>query len=340
MTRRAWLRCWTRRGTDVSVNVLCSYAFHAETDLARVRANLVCGRLMVDSGAFTAHSTGKPITLDDYARYLERWQHCWDHAITLDVIGDSAATAANTRKLHERGIPVMPVFTRGGRLADFDAMVRDTPYVCVGGLVGLPARAQRERVAMLQRRAADSGGGIHALGVGSLDNLRACRPYSADASGISGAYMYGSIAYFNGRRIVCTSISDRDRLRRDWKHIRAHGIELGSLVRTRRMPDEASGGRARLMRAMSIAYAAADEQIKGTSAVTPPDGLDDDHGPHLYSSMGRVSDAYYGSEGDVTLHRTDEPAPDIWRIYGAHHQCRDHQAHIPEETDDRVTVAP
>jgi hypothetical protein len=117
----------------VAVNLLLSYAFHSATKLSDVRRDLVCGRLMIDSGAFTAWTKGYKIDVDEYAEFLERWRGCWDHAITLDVIGDGKASARNTRKLHERGLPVMPVFTRGDTLADFDAMVAEVGYVCVGG---------------------------------------------------------------------------------------------------------------------------------------------------------------------------------------------------------------
>jgi hypothetical protein len=336
----------------MAVNILLSFAFHADTDLTAVRANLVCGNLMIDSGAFTAWSKGKPVKLGDYAAYLERYRGCWDHAITLDVIGDGKASAVNTRRLHERGLPVMPVFTRGDKLADFDAMVREVGYVCVGGLVGLPAAAQRQRVGMLQRRAADAGGGVHALGIGSMATLRATRPYSADASNISGAFRFGSIVYFNGRDIVSTQVGDRARLLRDRAHLLDHGIDLALLGRTGRMPGRAEG-RGALMQAMSLAYACADEQLKRTGPVTPPrEGAAP--GPHLYNSVigqgggKQVTDVAWTAALDRRLHpgphlynsitpefglepaagldrelhaATDGAIPPLWRKHGSRHTC-------------------
>lgn len=289
----------------MSVNLLLSYAFHERTDLAKVRRNLVCGRLLIDSGAFTAFTTGKTITLDSYAGFLEKWRGCWDHAITLDVIGDPAKTAAQTRKLHERGLPVMPVFTRGGNLAEFDAMVRDAGYVAVGGTVGLGTKPQRERVAMLQRRAQDLGGGIHALGVGSLSTLRVARPYSADASSISGAFRFGTVVYFDGREVRNTPISNRAKLTRDRDHLRAHGVDLAPLVRSGRMPGQMTG-RKELMQAMSLAYAAADETLKRTGLVPAPrhGSSAASQGTHLYSSVADRSGAYayQVSEVDAQIH--------------------------------------
>lgn len=332
----------------MGVNILLSYAFHDRTDLARVRKDLVCGRLMIDSGAFTAFTKGRKIPLDSYSNYLETWRGCWDHAITLDVIGDGKATAANTRKLHARGLPVMPVFTMGDTLADFDAMVKDTGYICVGGTVGLPLKHQLARVRMLQRRALDLGGGIHALGVGSMTALRAARPYSADASSVSGAFRFGTVVFFDGREIRNTSISDRAKLTRNRDHLRAHGVDLAQLARTQRMPNREQGS-IKLMQAMSLAYACADEVLKDSGPVAAPVGLVD-HGTHLFNSCGFDSALKFVAAGlDASLHAAagthlynsvtpdfalapaagldrelhgEAALPRIWRMYGRTHQCR------------------
>lgn len=287
----------------MAVNLLLSYAFHERTNIGAVRRNLVCGRLMVDSGAFTAWSKGRPISLDAYAGFLERWRGCWDHAITLDVIGDGKASAANTRKLHERGLPVMPVFTRGDSLAEFDAMVADVGYVCAGGLVGLPTKTQLARVQMLQRRAQDAGGGIHALGIGSMATLRAARPYSADASSVSGAFRFGTVVFFDGREIRNVPITDRARLARNRDHLRAHGVDLAKLATTGRMPGQ-HDGRKQLMQAMSLAYACADEWLRASHPVPPPRRLAQ-AGTHLFSSISpHASEADWASELDANLHGT------------------------------------
>jgi len=343
----------------VAVNLLCSYAFHESTDIAKVRRDLVCGRMLIDSGAFTAFTTGRIITLNEYAEFLERWRGCWDHAMTLDVIGDPVRTAAQTRKLHMRGLPVMPVFTKGGTLQEFDAMVKDVGYVAVGGTVGLPLKHQLSRVRMLQRRAQDLGGGIHALGVGSMTALRAARPYSADASSVSGAFRFGTVVYFDGKEIRNTPISDHAKLTRSRDDLRAHGVDLASLVRTRRMPDQMTGRR-ELMQAMSLAYAVADEVLKASVPVPAPVKLVEHSGggagPHVYSSVARSADGYWVGQLDTELHNagphlynsvaagqwlpdavsatdaelhTGPEVPRVWRIYGRDHHrwCR---AQVPE----------
>jgi hypothetical protein len=305
----------------MAVNVLMSYAFHAKTDVAAVRANLVCGRILIDSGAFTARNTGKPIQLPEYAEYLETWRGAYDHAVTLDVIGDPVATAANTRALHERGIPVMPVFTRGATLADFDAMVADSGYVCVGGMVGSAVKDAIARLGMLQRRAADNGGGIHALGVGSLAMLRAIRPYSADASSISATFKYGVLAYFNGRAVVATSLRNRAALLKNWQHIRAHDIDVGALALAGRFPPGHGGALLRILEAMSWAYVAADEYVKTIAPAIPPAMVADTvAGPHLYNSLLWPDGPLVTAGLDQLVHHGG--APSVWRVHGSEHRCR------------------
>lgn len=299
----------------MAVNVLLSYAMNADVDLRGVRARMPCGRIMVDSGAFTAHTTGKTITLDGYAAFLERGAGAWDHAVTLDVIGDPVASARNTRKLHERGYRVMPVFTRGDRIPEFDAMVRDTGFVCVGGLVGLQRshpQNLRARVELLQRRAAELGGGIHALGVGSTPNLRAARPYSADSAAIVQVFRYGRVAYFNGRNVVSVKLTDTKRLRADREWIRAHGIDLGELVERGRH----KGLQASLFRRMSLAYVVADEVLRHHRVTAPQAGLPD--GTVLYNSVApdQVPELV---ALNAAIH---SPAPPpLWRRFGIRHVC-------------------
>ena len=301
----------------MSVNILLSYAYYSKEDLAAVRRRLVCGRLLIDSGAFTAHTTGKPIQLKEYAEYLDTWRGSWDHAVTLDVIGDPVASKRQTRKLHAMGLPVMPVFTRGDSIEEFDAMVKDVGYVCVGGLVGLPPALVEKRTALLQRRAEEHGGGIHALGVGALPALRRAKPYSADASNISGAFRFGSVVCFTGKQVVSISIRDRKKMLANLDHLRAHGIDVSPLITSGRLPNFA-GGRQPLMRAMSLAYAAADEYLKAANNVPAPTTVNDTPGTHLYSSIVGGFLLEPASELDRELHEGFNPR--IWAQYGQNHQ--------------------
>ena len=52
-------------------------------------------RFLLDCGAFTAHSTGKNILLDDYCSFLEKLDLDVFAYFGLDVIGDPIKTMEN-----------------------------------------------------------------------------------------------------------------------------------------------------------------------------------------------------------------------------------------------------
>lgn len=301
----------------MAVNVLISYGVQPKADLAAVHAAVVCGRVMVDSGAFTAHSTGRTIRLEEYAAHLERWRGHWHHAITLDVIGDPAASARNTRRLHERGLPVMPVFTLGARLAEFDAMIADAGYVAVGGMVGVPLPAVRDRAAMLQRRARAAGGGIHLLGNGSMRTLRVVRPYSADTSSVSSMFRFGNLLYFDGVELRQVNLQHRVKLAAARDHLAAQGVDLAPLLRARRMP----GGDARLALnvALSWSYVCADEVLR-RSQVSLARQPEAPSGTHLYLALANDGDLAAARTLARTCHERSG-APRAWQRWGARHDC-------------------
>ena len=299
--------------------MLLSYAFHAKADLHAIRRDLVCGRLLIDSGAFTADTTGKPIRLEEYAEFLTTFRDAWDHAITLDVIGDAKATARQTRKLHGMGLPVMPVFTRGESVKEFDAMVRDAGYVCVGGGVGLPTAVVEKRAALLQRRAEDLGGGIHALGIGAIPSLRRVRPYSADASNISGVFRFGRVAYYDGRNVKRPLVRDRAALKAAESDLRAHDINLAYFFKHGRIPP-AGPDLANMMRGMTYSYAVADEHLKQGRRAPVPHGVNDIPGVHLYSSVATNGLAPVTARTDREIHDPEGRPPRVWGRYARHHQ--------------------
>lgn len=269
----------------MAVNILLSYAYFGTKDLKHIRSQFPCGRLMIDSGAFTAFTLGKAISLAEYSEFLTTFTGSYTHAVTLDVIGDPAATAHNTTALHRAGLPVLPVFTIGGTLAEFDAMVRDTRYVCVGGTVGMNIDHQTRRLAMLQRRARGLGGGIHALGVGNRAALATIRPYSADSSTVASMFRFGRVCCWNTttRRVEGASLTDRPAMVRLAPHLARHGIDAAALHRVGRLPKGEE--RRDLMYRMSHAFAVLDEVLVAENQAPVPEGTRDTPGTHLYSAV-------------------------------------------------------
>lgn len=303
----------------MTVNLLLSYAYHAKTDLAHAKGSIHCGRLMIDSGAFSAHSVGKKISLDEYAEYLEHWEGFYDHAVTLDVIGDPAASKKNTAKLHARGLPVMPVFTRGESVKEFDAMVRDVGYVCVGGGVGMSVKQVTRRAALLQRRAESLGGGIHALGIGSTRMLRAARPYSADSSNISGSLAFGKLYFFDGTNLQNVNANEREKMNRHRLPLTEAGFDLDYFFKHGRIP-KGNENRIRIATRSAIGAAASAEYLRNRYHVPAPDQTEDDDGHHTYLAVAGDWSAESVFRASALIH-SDDP-PKTWQRYGQKHSCK------------------
>lgn len=309
----------------MAVNLLLSYAFHDRTNLFDIRNDLVCGRLMIDSGAFTAYTRGYVIKLDEYAAYLREFDGLWDTAVTLDVIGDPVASRKNTRKLHAMGMKVMPVFTRGESVKEFDAMIKDVGYVCVGGAGGMSHKHIVERFAHLQKRAADLGGGIHALGLGSIPGIRKVVPYSCDASNASGSFQYGTMTLFDGRRLQPVGTRDRESLKKHLPLLRSHGINPSWIIKNGKLPGvrsvDGSPTRGEIMHGIATGMAAADEYVNHTLHAPVPHTVTDEPGPHFYSAVPPATLTRATIQVDRMLHYGDW-SPQIWSKYSRTHKCR------------------
>jgi hypothetical protein len=122
--------------------VLVSYAYRqiwkGVRDTAKVR------HWIMDSGAFTAHASGKPVDLQAFI------DHCHHELATdprlkavfgLDVIGDHEASMRNVEEMVRQGIPAIPTLHI---TAPTEAMkeARKYPKVALGGMVGQPRSAQ------------------------------------------------------------------------------------------------------------------------------------------------------------------------------------------------------
>lgn len=94
--------------------------------------------IMIDSGAFTAHRTGKQINLGSY---IEACKHYLSHKSTwgcvmLDVIGDKVKTRKNLMTMVKAGVKPMPVITVDAPVADAVEYATINSKMCVAGALG------------------------------------------------------------------------------------------------------------------------------------------------------------------------------------------------------------
>jgi hypothetical protein len=182
----------------VRVNILVAYPYIASDPkmLALLEQAAAAGhRVMVDSGAFTAHTTGKQVSLVEYIRWLRHCPFTPSCYVTLDVIGNPAASRVNLQRMQDAGLRPAPVFTYGETPAELDAMYEASPLVCVGGLIGRTGKLQYMAWAM--RHAA--GRPVHLLGNVTPPVIAAHRPAQCDASNWMEGCRYGHLNLYLGR---------------------------------------------------------------------------------------------------------------------------------------------
>lgn len=95
--------------------------------------------LYIDSGAYTAMTSGSSISIEEYMAFLESNREYATWYANLDEIGDSRKTQENQRTLEARGFSPVPVFHQGSNIELFREMI--TTYngkIALGGIAGRP----------------------------------------------------------------------------------------------------------------------------------------------------------------------------------------------------------
>lgn len=98
-------------------HVLESFALHAQRAwMVRYRPTFTS--MMLDSGAYSEMTTGKPVDLGAYVAFAHEHRAGYDEIVNLDVIsGDVAARVAaskrNLQTLRDAGLDPLPVFHQG-----------------------------------------------------------------------------------------------------------------------------------------------------------------------------------------------------------------------------------
>ena len=161
-------------------------------------------RVIVDSGAFTAWSTGKVIKPQDYAEWALGFEARWRpkmaslEFMNLDVIGDQDATWRNLAILQGLGMSPMPVVTFGVDLAHLDRAL-EYPYISLGGLVPYTRNKPKLRAwldacfsrVMAHRKRTGTLCKVHLLGVTTDWVLKRYPCYSSDSSSWVACLRYG-----------------------------------------------------------------------------------------------------------------------------------------------------
>lgn len=136
---------------------------------------------VMDSGAFTAHASGKPI---DVKAYIDCCLHllATDPQLTevfaLDVIGDWRASVKNAEVMWKAGVPAIPCYHVGEPEFVLEALCKLYPKVALGGAVGYRGKdewAQQCFARVWPKR-------LHGFGFGSEKSIMMLPWHSVDAT--------------------------------------------------------------------------------------------------------------------------------------------------------------
>jgi len=153
------------------------------------------GRLLIDSGAFTAWKAGKEVKLDDYLKFLGDLPVKPYAYFMLDVIGDPKATHENFVEMRAQGFDPIPIFTRGDDLQSLEFYFEQSGRVALGGLVGTKGNLGFVNGLMAHIRDRP----VHWLGFTRRDWLGKYKPDSCDSSSWARAFRYGHMDTYLGR---------------------------------------------------------------------------------------------------------------------------------------------
>ena len=153
-------------------------------------------RFLLDSGAFTAYSSGKEIKLDDYCKFLDSLPFKPWRYFALDVIGNPEKTMENYQIMLKRGYNPTPVFTFGDELAVIDEYYKTTDFIGIGGLVGRPANEMLSGLDKILKKVGDRK--AHLLGFTRIEYLKLLRLYSCDSNSWASGVRFGFMDIYLG----------------------------------------------------------------------------------------------------------------------------------------------
>lgn len=217
----------------MSVDLLFSFAFHKRIDLAAVRDAVGNdANIMIDSGAFTAHSTGKPIKLADYMAFLEHWRGVYNYAMSLDVVHNTIATARNLVTLTDAGHKVLPVYTATANERELRRIARDFDYIAYGGMVGVPKTLQQAATKRVVDICRETNTRVHALGQASAQMFAVSQAHSGDSSAVSRMTLIRSLQIYDysRRQMINGKIGDKEDWRNNSRLYQSYGLNARAFI--------------------------------------------------------------------------------------------------------------
>lgn len=192
-------------------NVLISYYYWQKKDMNELIETIgYLPVILLDSGAFTAMTKKKPINIDSYMQYIEKYSKFFEGYFALDVIKDSVKSIDNYEYMKEKGYKPFPVYHYGEDISVLIYYLKDKPRLI--GLGGFARGISDKNVFSFIDSIVEISGEqkFHLLGKSNKRYVKRFPDlYSSDSS-----RWIQTAGFGNPRRINITGIKNRDRY---WK---------------------------------------------------------------------------------------------------------------------------
>lgn len=225
-------------GTDLPerlpLRLLLSYFYFSKIDIAEMLDECFAGvdielDVFADSGAYSAHTLGKPVEPDDYIAWVKRWEGRFTCAAGPDVIGDPVATHRETVRMRRviRNIPVLPTFHVGEDWSWLLKAVKVSDYIALGGMV--PYSANRRLLTVWLQQAFSmipATMRVHGFGMTTWSLLRRFPWYSVDSSSWTAGFRYANAVLFDERlgKFVVVNMRSKQDLFTNTALLRSYGL--------------------------------------------------------------------------------------------------------------------
>lgn len=217
--------------------LLISYWYFKDVDvgewLAQFKHDTV---VFADSGAFSAHSQGKPLDIGEYIDWLNKWKHLFDHYAMLDVKGDVRAGLKNLGLMEVAGLKPVPVFHGGEDFSILQEMVtHGYPYVALGNIAKTLAGHSNNSAAWIAKcfQVAGDRTRFHGFGMTTPRHLWEFPWYSVDSSSWSAGFRYGAVAVYirSEKRVVyLRNVKREPQHREKWEKYRGDVARHGQHI--------------------------------------------------------------------------------------------------------------
>lgn len=182
-------------------HLMISYHYFKNVDLGEfIKVIGYKPKILLDSGAFSAFMSGKPVNLEKYIEYIKRNnEHIYKY-VCMDVLGDSVKSYEAWEQMRARGLDPMPVFQYMGDEAILQKYIAaGVDLIGLGGTV--PIKSKREVAAWARLLAWQYPANYHLLGSANRVILDEVDLYSADASTWAMGAIFGRPFHIPGNTV-------------------------------------------------------------------------------------------------------------------------------------------